>query len=75
MWWRDETEYVIHIKNLKQALNHWWILKKFHRMVKFNQKSWLKPYIDMNTKLKQKTKSNFEEKSFKLMYNVVEEVS
>ena len=28
----DKTEYVIHI-NLKQALNHWLILKKVHRMV------------------------------------------
>ena len=44
-------------------------------MIKFNQKAWLKPYIDMNTKLKQKAKSNFEEKSFKLMNNVVEELS
>ena len=72
---RDETEYVIHIRNLKQALNHGLILKKFHRMIKFNQKAWLKPYIDMNTKLKQKAKNNFEEKSFKLMNNVVEELS
>ena len=71
----DETEYVIHIRNLKQALNHGLILKKFHRMIKFNQKAWLKPYIDMNTKLKQKAKNNFEEKSFKLMNNVVEELS
>ena len=44
-------------------------------MIKFNQKAWLKPYIDMNTKLKQKAKNNFEEKSFKLMNNVVEELS
>ena len=72
---RDETEYVIHIRNLKQALNHGLILKKFHRMIKFNQEAWLKPYIDMNTKLKQKAKNNFEEKSFKLMNNVVEELS
>ena len=26
----------------------------------FNRKVWLKPYIDMNTKLKPKTKNNFE---------------
>ena len=34
----DKTEYVIHIRNLKQALNHRLILKKVHRVVKFNQK-------------------------------------
>ena len=33
----DETEYVIHIRNLKQALNHGLVLKKGYRMIKFNQ--------------------------------------
>ena len=35
----DKTECVIHIKNLKQALNHGLILKKVHRVIKFNQKA------------------------------------
>ena len=29
----DKTEYVIHIRNLKQALNHALVLKKFHRII------------------------------------------
>ena len=32
----DKTEYVIHIRNLKQALNHRLVLKKVHRVIKFN---------------------------------------
>ena len=67
----DKTEYVILIRNLKQALNHELILKKGHRMIKFNQKNWLKPHIDMNTELRQKAKNNFEEDFFKLMNNAV----
>ena len=47
----DKTEYVGHIKNLKQASNHGLVLKKVHKVVKFNQNAWLKPYIDMNIDL------------------------
>ena len=39
--------------SLKQALNHELILKNVHRVIKFNQKAWVKSYIDMNTKLRQ----------------------
>ena len=52
----DKIEYAIQIMNLKQALYHRFILKKVNRVIKFNQNAWLKPYIDMNTKLRQKAK-------------------
>ena len=65
----DKTEYVTHRRNLNQALNHGLILN--HRVIKFNQKAWLKPYIDMNTKLRQKAKNNFEKDFFKPMSNAV----
>ena len=48
----DKTEYVINIRILKQALNHRLVLKKVHRVIKFNQNARLKPYIDMSTELK-----------------------
>ena len=32
----DETEYVLHIRHLKKALNHGLVLKKFHRGIKCN---------------------------------------
>ena len=35
----DKTEYVIHIRNLKQALNHGLVLKNVSRVIKFNQKN------------------------------------
>ena len=60
----DKSEYVIHIGNLKQALNHGLVLKKFHRVINFNQKAWLKPHIDLNTKLRQKAKNNFDKRFF-----------
>ena len=67
---QGKENYVIHIRDLKQALNHRLILKKIHRVIQFNQKSWLKPYIDMNTKRKE-AKNDFEKDLFKLMNNAV----
>ena len=67
----DKTEYVIHIRNLKQALNHELVSKKVHRVIKFNQNALRKPYIDMNTDLRKKVKDDFEKYFFKLMNNAV----
>ena len=67
----DKTEYVIDIKNLKEALNHWLVLEKVHGVFKFNQKTWLKSYIAMNTGLRKNGYNNFEKKSFKRINNAV----
>ena len=68
---QDKTDYVTHIRNLKQTLNLGLVFKKVHRVIKFNQNSWLKPYIDMNTDLRKKAKDDFEKDFFKLMDNAV----
>ena len=67
----DKEKYFMHIKVLKQALNHRLVLKKVHRVIQFNQKDWLKPYIDMNTKLRKEAKNDFEKHFFKLINNSV----
>ena len=54
----DKTEYVIHI-NLKQVLNHKLELKKLHRVIRFNQESYLKPYIDVNNDVIKAAKTDF----------------
>ena len=52
----NKKKYVTHINSLKQALNHG---LKF-RVIEFNKKEWLKPYIDMNTELRKAAKNDFE---------------
>ena len=59
----DKWTYVIHIRALKQALNHGLKLKEVHREIQFNQKAWLKKYIEKNTKLRKKANNEFERNS------------
>ena len=61
---RDKTEYVIYIRNFKKAVNYELVLKKVHRVIKFNQNAWVKPYIDMNTDLRKKANNDFEKDFF-----------
>ena len=50
-------------------MNYGLILKKVRRVIQFNQKAWLKQYIDMNAKLRKEAKNEFAKDFFKLMNN------
>ena len=62
---QDKKICCIH-KNLKTSIKHRLILRKLHRVIQFNQKAWLKPYIEMNTKLKTETKNDFQKDFFQI---------
>ena len=66
-----KKKYIVHIKSLKQALNHGLKLKKVYRIIEFKQEAWLKPYIDMNIELRKLAKIDFDNDFFKLMNNAV----
>ena len=68
---QNKKNHVIHIRALKQALNHGLKLTKVHRIIQFDQEAWLKPYIDMNTELRKHAKNDFEKDFFKSMNNSV----
>lgn len=63
--------YVIHYVHLKTCLNHGLILRKIHRVVTFRQSKFLAQYIDLNTELRKKAKTPFQQDLFKLMNNSV----
>ena len=67
----NKEKYVIHHKNLKQYLDLGLKLTKIHKGVKFNEKAWLKDYIQLNTNLRTKGTTDFEKDFFKLMNNSV----
>ena len=67
----DMKNYVVHFRTLKFYLDQGLKLTKIHRILQFEQSSWLKTYIDFNTKKRNISKSDSEKDFFKLMNNSV----
>lgn len=67
----NKENYVLHYRNLKQALNNGLVLRKIHKILKFDQSPWLKPYIELNNRLRTKAVTAFEKNLFKLFNNAV----
>jgi hypothetical protein len=67
----NKKHYVVHIRNLQYYLAHGLVLDKVHRILEFEQKAWMQPYIEFNSKKRAESKSDFEKDFFKLMNNAV----
>lgn len=67
----DKTKYIVHYRNLKYYVEQGLVITKFHRVIQFNQYPYLKSYIDKNTALRAKAKSDMEKDMFKAMNNMM----
>ena len=68
---QDKKEYVVHYKNLKQYLDLGMVVTKVHKVLEFEEKAWMEPYIRSNTERRKLAKNDFEKNFFKLMNNSV----
>ena len=66
-----KKNYIVHYKNLKQAISHGLKLVKIHRAIRFSQKKWMASYIELCTKMRTKAKNEFEKEFWKLLINSV----
>ena len=66
-----KKEYVCHNENLRTYVKLGGKLTKVHNGVKFEQKKWLKSYIDLNTELGAKATNEADKNMYKLINNAV----
>ena len=52
------TRHVMLYTNLKQAVDSGLVLTKIHRVVEFNQRPWMKDFIDFNINKRKESKMN-----------------
>ena len=67
----DKKGFVCDYRTLKQSIKEGLVLKKIHSAIEYEQKAWLKPYIELNTKLRQESNSELEKDRFKLLNNAI----
>lgn len=67
----DKYKYIVHYENLELYKNLGLLIKVMHRSIKFQERTWLKDYIDLNTDLRARASNEFEKDFFKLMNNCI----
>lgn len=66
-----KKNYVLHYRTLQQAIQKGLIVEKVHRVLQFNQSTWLAEYIKLNTEMRKRALNDFEKDFFKLINNAI----
>ena len=66
-----KKNYKVYYKNLEYYLKLGVKVTKVHRILTFDEKLFLKEYIDLNTELRKQSKNDLEKDLFKLMNNTI----
>ena len=66
---QGKLKYKVHYRNLNLYVSFGMIILCIHRVLAFQQKPWLRPYVELNTHMRQQAKNDFEKDFFKLMVN------
>ena len=66
-----KKNYKVYYKNLEYYLKLGLKVTKVHRILTFNEKPFLKEYIDLNTELRKNSKNDLEKDLFKLLNNAI----
>ena len=66
-----KKNYKVYYKNLEYYLKLGIKVTKVHRKLTFDEKAFLKEYIDLNTELRKNSKNDLEKDLFKLMNNAI----
>ncbi|KAJ9443211.1 hypothetical protein DIPPA_18150 [Diplonema papillatum] len=68
---KKREKYIINIEQLQFAIKHGLVVTAVHRGITFQQSAWLKPYIELNSALRQQATSDFGKGLYKLLNNAI----
>ncbi|KAE9523791.1 hypothetical protein AGLY_015851 [Aphis glycines] len=70
----SKKKYILHYKNLKQAIANGLKLVKIHRAIKFSQSKWMASYIELCTRMRREARNRFEKDFWNVFGKCMENV-
>lgn len=68
---RNKYGYAVYWKNLRWYIEHGMVLTKIHRVLRFDERPYMREYVELNTRLRREGDSEFEKVFYKLLGNAL----